>query len=630
MNNTFSKIKKLIEDNQSLLAINEIEMILEKSLDNNIKPQNSDLSTLYLWKGQILNDIGENEKALNAANVSTYYKKTIENLLFLATLNNKERQHATALKHLKEAKKLGKNDLELFYELGDTYLALNDPQNASNAFMEALNFERDNQEIICSIAFSLYYSNRYKESLEWLFKLKFLTYDIATLAIDNYRALNDCNGIKSYMKNINDLDLICSLGAYLSEDSFFFEILEEIENKDLNFTAMIFLEKARILKQNQQESLVEEELNKALKIQPDNPKVIALAAYYSEKSDKISLYLEALKKGQTLEEDYKDWINVSLGELYYKTKEYQKAYQYSKEVVSLRYMGSACEQVVCSLLKLKKEDLIIEYACTLEFEFLLRLKNRVFSQEYLYIYEAILNKTFYQDLETDLKRQLELVRIAITKGDREKSIRTLSNIAILGNEFYKIKLELGNIYGSLKLYEEALKYLFDIKESKENMYWHYSMIIWNLSKLKKHKEALTYCYRLLEIQDYKSDPELLIETGYNLGELNRFEESLSYYYKAMRYSEPNFRLLNNIGHNLQQLAKYEEALNYYEDAVEYLNERPEFIADIYSEIGICLIMLDKIEEGKAALDTSMNAASNPEELIRIQNKVSMTLDRKKN
>lgn len=93
----------------------------------------------------------------------------------------------------------------------------------------------------------------------------------------------------------------------------------------------------------------------------------------------------------------------------------------------------------------------------------------------------------------------------------------------------------------------------------------------------------------------------------------------------MRCTEPNFRLLNNIGHNLQQLNRYEEALNYYEDAVEYLSENPDFKADIYSEMGICLITLDRIEEGEAALEIAIDTATSPEELKRIEKDVLMTL-----
>ncbi len=386
MNKILDKVERLLKEEQLLPAIEEIEAIIKKRLNNDIELKNSDMSNLYLWKGKILNEIGESKKALEAIEISSYYKKTIENLLFLRTLNNEKGQHGVVLKCLKELKKLGKNDMELWNEFGNAYLALRDPENALKAFLEALIFEKDNQEIIFSIAVSLYYSERYKESLEWIFKLEFLTYEIATLAIENYRALNDWDGIKVYMKKIRDFDLIHSLGLYLSYEPFYFEILEEIESKDLNFMAMIFLEKARILKQRQQQDMVKEEVSKALKIQRDNPKVIAYAAYYLENVDKISLYLEALEKGQTLEEEYKDWVNSSLGELYYKKKEYQNSYQYSKEVnLFSKYRFLACKHVLLSLLELKREDQVIEYAQTLELDLLLHLKNVVFSKGHLEI-----------------------------------------------------------------------------------------------------------------------------------------------------------------------------------------------------------------------------------------------------
>ncbi len=46
-------------------------------------------------------------------------------------------------------------------------------------------------------------------------------------------------------------------------------------------------------------------------------------------------------------------------------------------------------------------------------------------------------------------------------------------------------------------------------------------------------------------------------------------------------------------------------------------------------MGICLITLDRIEEGEAALEIAIDAATSPEELKRIEKNVSMTLKKKK-
>ncbi len=120
-----------------------------------------------------------------------------------------------------------------------------------------------------------------------------------------------------------------------------------------------------------------------------------------------------------------------------------------------------------------------------------------------------------------------------------------------------------------------------------------------LHELQRFEEALASYDRALTVQpDYA---EALQNRGNTLHELKRFEEALASYERALTLRPDYAKALQNRGNALKELKRFEEALASYDRA---LAVQPDY-AEAHSNRGLTLYKLKRFEEALASYDRAL-------------------------
>lgn len=333
---------------------------------------------------------------------------------------------------------------------------------------------------------------------------------------------------------------------------------------------------------------------RSLEINPEEPDADVLLRYtYSDlgtkKIDegKPEEALEYYKKSRELAKDT-DGIIFSESDLawaYDHLGEYEKAYEYLKNIISLGRddIWLHSEVGFCLGGLGKYEEAAEEFKKAIEMG---RDDSWIFArlgQAYreLEKYDEAL-ETYFKGLEIDendiwLNSEVAWIYDTI-KDDCNTGLKYLEKVKELGRDDIWINSEFGWVYNHLERYEEGLLYLEKAKELGRDDIWINS------------------------------------EIGFCLNRLERFEEGLLYFEKAKEQGKEDIWLYSEIGYCLKRLARFEEALSYYQKA----NEMGRDDEWLNVEIGECLGEMGRIEEGIARLQKTLTLKDCDEVLVNSQ------------
>ncbi len=125
-----------------------------------------------------------------------------------------------------------------------------------------------------------------------------------------------------------------------------------------------------------------------------------------------------------------------------------------------------------------------------------------------------------------------------------------------------------------------------------------------LDDLNRYEEALDSYDKALE---FKPDLEQAWNNrGVVLGKLNCYEEALDSYDKALEFKSDNYQVWNNRGIALWKLNRHEEALDSYDKAIEF---KPDYHSAWYNR-GIVLGKLNRYEEAIESYDKALEFKPN--------------------
>ena len=123
-----------------------------------------------------------------------------------------------------------------------------------------------------------------------------------------------------------------------------------------------------------------------------------------------------------------------------------------------------------------------------------------------------------------------------------------------------------------------------------------------MKELERFEEALAGYDRALALQP--DHAEALNDRGNILNELKRFEEALASYDRALAVRPDYVEPLSNRGISLSGLGRFEEALASYNRA---LKVQPDF-SKAHNNMGVILIQLGRLSEARAALERAIALA----------------------
>ncbi|NME35170.1 MULTISPECIES: tetratricopeptide repeat protein [Fusobacterium] len=381
---------------------------------------------------------------------------------------------------------------------------------------------------------------------------------------------------------------------------------------------------------------------KALEIEPERKNSIMLYRLICSKigngkveSGESEVGLKYLLKARDLATDEETIILTErdLGWAYDHIKEYEKAYKYLQNVVTLgRDDIWVHSELGFCLGGLEKYQEAIKH-----FEKAIEMGR---NDDWIYarlgtMYEEVENyekalEIFLRGLEAEEKKSEIWLLSEIAwiynnkKSDFSKGLEYLNKAKKLGRDDIWINSEFGWLYNHLKDYpkglkhilrakelgrddeginyevgfslnrmnreEEALEYLLKSEKLGKNDEWLYSEIGYCFDCLNRYEEAFPY---LIKARDKRDDEWINSEIGYCLNRLDRYEEAILYLQKAKTLGRKDDWLFTEIGFCLKNLERYEEALKYLYKAEE-LGKDNDWIN---VEIAECLTEMDKLEEG---------------------------------
>ncbi|BCN30528.1 tetratricopeptide repeat protein [Anaeromicropila herbilytica] len=160
----------------------------------------------------------------------------------------------------------------------------------------------------------------------------------------------------------------------------------------------------------------------------------------------------------------------------------------------------------------------------------------------------------------------KLARICDLRGERNKALQSYE-------EVLSINPENGNAnYCIAEIYEEVAK---------------------ETGKREYFERALPYRSRQIEL--YANDYNY-IERGLLYAELERYEEAIEDYKKAIEDNPDSPYPYNNIGLAYQYQGKYELAIEYYSQSIDHFED--ETIIMPYNNMADCYIILNRLEEAE--------------------------------
>lgn len=367
---------------------------------------------------------------------------------------------------------------------------------------------------------------------------------------------------------------------------------------------------------------------RSLELNPEEPDADVLLRFvYSDlgtkKIDegKPEEALEYYKKSRELAKDT-DGIIFSESDLawaYDHLGEYEKAYEYLKNIISLGRddIWLHSEVGFCLGGLGKYEEAAEEFKKAIEMG---RDDSWIFArlgQAYreLEKYDEAL-ETYFKGLEIDendiwLNSEVAWIYDTI-KDDCNTGLKYLEKVKELGRDDIWINSEFGWVYNHLERYEEGLLYLEKAKELGRDDIGLNSEMGYCLDSLERWEEALPYLEKARELG--RDDRWINSEIGFCLNRLDRFEEGLLYFEKAKEQGKDDIWLYSEIGYCLKRLARWEEALSYYQKA----NEMGRDDEWLNVEIGECLGEMGRIEEGIARLQKTLTLKDCDEVLVNSQ------------
>ena len=345
---------------------------------------------------------------------------------------------------------------------------------------------------------------------------------------------------------------------------------------------------------------------RCLEINPKEPDAdILLRFTYSDlgnkkiEEEKLEEALEYFKKSRELAKD-NDGIIFSESDLawiYDHTGEYEKAYEYLKNIISLGRDDAwvHSEFGFCLGGLGKYEEAVEEFKKAIEIG---RDDSWIFArlgQAYreLEKYDEAL-EAYFKGLEVDSNDIWLLSEIAwiydTIKNDCKTGLEYLEKAKNLGRDDIWINSEFGWVYNHMNRHTEALPYLEKAKELGRDDEWINFEIGYALARLNKVEEGLKYYYKVKEMG--RDDIGVNGELGYWLNSLEKPEEALPYLEKVKELGRDDIWINSELGFCLNRLERFEDGLLYLERAKELGRD------DVWleSEIGYCLKRLGKYEE----------------------------------
>lgn len=345
---------------------------------------------------------------------------------------------------------------------------------------------------------------------------------------------------------------------------------------------------------------------RCLEINPEEPDAdILLRFTYSDlgnkkiEEEKPEEALEYFKKSRELAKD-NDGIIFSESDLawiYDHTGEYEKAYEYLKNIILLGRDDAwvHSEFGFCLGGLGKYEEAVEEFKKAIEIG---RDDSWIFArlgQAYreLEKYDEAL-EAYFKGLEVDSNDIWLLSEIAwiydTIKNDCKTGLEYLEKAKNLGRDDIWINSEFGWVYNHMNRHTEALPYLEKAKELGRDDEWINFEIGYALARLNKVEEGLKYYYKVKEMG--RDDIGVNGELGYWLNSLEKPEEALPYLEKVKELGRDDIWINSELGFCLNRLERFEDGLLYLEKAKELGRD------DIWleSEIGYCLKRLGKYEE----------------------------------
>jgi tetratricopeptide (TPR) repeat protein len=313
---------------------------------------------------------------------------------------------------------------------------------------------------------------------------------------------------------------------------------------------------------------------RCLELNPEEPDADILLRYiYSDlgnrkiEEEKPEEALEYFKKARELAKDTEGIIfsESDLAWIYDHTGDYEKAFEFLKNVVSLGRddIWVHSELGFCLGGLGKFEEAVEEFKKAIEQG---RDDVWIFARlggayKELERYDEAL-ETYFKGLEADSDDIYINSEIAwiydVIKDDCNTGLKYLDKVKKLGRDDIWINSEYGWVYNHIGKYDEGLHHLEKAREMGRDDIWINFEIGYSLARLNREEEALNYYLKAKEMG--RDDVGLNSELGYCLTRLGRYDEALSHYLKAKELGRDDEWLNIGIAECLGELGKEEEAI----------------------------------------------------------------------
>lgn len=186
----------------------------------------------------------------------------------------------------------------------------------------------------------------------------------------------------------------------------------------------------------------------------------------------------------------------------------------------------------------------------------------------------------------------------------DEAIASLDQALNLKPDYPEALIQRGQALVKLKRYDEALNAYDEALKLQvdEPQTWYYRAVV--LNQLQRYNEAIAALEKASEMGKVE-DLASLEEKAYALQSLNRYEEALTAYIEALKFTPGSAKLWYQQGQVLNQLNRHEEALSALNQALEL---KPDDIAALI-ERGSTLGKLQRYEEALATVDKALPLAT---------------------
>ncbi|WP_028857336.1 tetratricopeptide repeat protein [Psychrilyobacter atlanticus] len=547
------KMRTLYEEGKYTTALLNIDHVINRMGKDLTEEEITELSKLYFLKSEVLNAMESPYEALEMVKVSYHYKKDIENISFLAHLNNSLGNYEESIKYLEEvskegrddewiysekgwtlnalgrskealenllrAKELGRKDPWIFNELGTTYRILQRKKESLDILYKGLEISGGwNKDIIQNIGITLYELKDYKQSLRWLSKFETLNENENSIIIEylikNNIELEKFQQVENLISDLKNIDFIIYLGDYLLHKNLqqvYFNCLESIKEKRSLFLAKIRIEQCRALEGLESDNI-------------DNETMLA-------KAKEALVYCEQYAKNNL---GVKNDLYYEIGFCLTRLKRYHEGWNY---LVNAKIISTNEKEVQ-----------------KIDEELIKNLNNHVKDSK---------EKINKNQLTPTLLYELGFALIRL--GRQEEGLEYLLKAEKQGNHSYDNYSEIICTFYNLERYTETLEYikkvdLKDMNENNLNLHMFFMDIIGqSFFELKIYQEAIVVFETLISLGQ-ENNPKLLMNLGDCYREVKRYQDSIKYFLKAKKISKPKAKIYYELGRLYGRLNEHKKAL----------------------------------------------------------------------